>query len=645
MKLKYILCCTTLLALIGTAQEKQIEKANAKFDSYNFEDAIFSYEELIAKGYSTDDVYKNLGNANYFNANYEAAANWFGKLLALDSISIDPEYFYKYAQSLKSLKKYEASDAWMRKFEATKERDHRGQLFLKGEDYLSKIKENSGRYTIKNSGFNSKASDFAPSFNGSQLVFSTARDSGTTNKNIHQWTGKAFLNLYETAISEVQELQEAFPLSKKLNRKTHESSTTFTKDGNTMYFTRNNSENGSFARDDDGVSRLKIYKASLINNKWDNIVALPFNSDAYSAAHPTLSPDETKLYFASDMPGTIGASDIFMVAIHPDGSFGPPVNLGATINTEARETFPFITASNKLYFASDGHPGLGGLDIFALDLDILENGIIQNIGAPVNTEEDDFSFIINESNSRGYFASNRNEGLGSDDIYSFTENKPLNFSCITTLKGIVQDEKTKEILPDASLTVLNSKGEISTQGMSDSKGDFTLVGNCTKGDYTIVATKADYKETKFNFTNTGGAEISNLEITLTSSIDEAAIGDDLANKLNLEKIYFDFDKSVIRRDAKVILEKVVAYLNQYPNTKIRIGSHTDTRANDKYNLALSNRRAKATLNYLITQGIDANRLTAEGFGETQLTNNCENQTNCSEKEHQLNRRSEFIVIK
>jgi outer membrane protein OmpA-like peptidoglycan-associated protein len=645
MKLKYILCCTTLLALIGTAQEKQIEKANAKFDSYNFEDAIFSYEELIAKGYSTDDVYKNLGNANYFNANYEAAANWFGKLLALDSISIDPEYFYKYAQSLKSLKKYEASDAWMRKFETTKEQDNRGKLFLKSEDYLTKIKENSGRYTIKNSSINSKASDFAPSFNGSQLVFSTARDSGITSKNIHQWTGKAFLNLYEATINNDDNLTDLTSLSKKLNKKTHESSTAFTKDGKTMYFTRNNSENGSFTRDDDGVSRLKIYKATLIDKQWVNITELPFNSDSYSVAHPTLSPDESKLFFASDMPGTLGASDIFMVAINPDGTYGTPVNLGAKINTEARETFPFITASNKLYFSSDGHPGLGGLDIFALDLETLENGVIQNVGTPVNSEEDDFTFIINESTRKGYFASNRKDGLGSDDIYSFVENTPLNFSCITMLRGIVKDEKTNEFLPDARFTVLNSNGEIITQGMSDSQGNFTLEGDCTKGDYTIVASKTDYKKTTINFTNKGEAEITNLEIALKSSIDEAAMGDDLAKKLNLEKIYFDFDKANIRRDAQVVLEKVVAYLKQYPNTNIQIGSHTDARGNDNYNLSLSNRRAKATLQYLITQGIDKNRLSAQGYGETNLTNNCDNTTKCSEEEHQLNRRSVFLVIK
>ena len=645
MKLKYIVIFTTLLTIIGNAQEKQIEKGNELFDNFVYQEAIASYEELIAKGYSNEEVYKNLGNANYFNANYEAAAGWFEKLLSLDNTTIDAEYFYKYAQSLKSLKKYKESDDWMRKFETAKTQDNRGKLLLKSEDYLTKIKENSGRYTIKNSSINSKASDFAPSFNGLQLVFSTARDSGITSKNIHQWTGKAFLNLYEATINNDDNLIDLTPLSKKLNKKTHESSTAFTKDGKTMYFSRNNSENGAFSRDEQGVSRLKIYKATLIDKQWDNITELPFNSDSYSVAHPTLSPDESKLFFASDMPGTLGASDIFMVAINPDGTYGTPVNLGAKINTEARETFPYISASNKLYFASDGHPGLGGLDIFALDLETLENGVIQNVGAPVNSEEDDFTFIINESTRKGYFASNRKDGLGSDDIYSFVENTPLNFSCITMLRGIVKDEKTNEFLPDTRLTVLNADGETVIQGVSDSQGNFTLEGDCTKGDYFIVTTKADYKETKFNFTNKGEAEITNLEIALKSSIDEAVTGDDLAKKLNLEKIYFDFDKANIRRDAQVVLEKVVAYLRQYPNTNIQIGSHTDARGNDNYNLSLSNRRAKATLQYLITQGIDKNRLSAQGYGETNLTNNCDNTTKCSEEEHQLNRRSVFLVIK
>ncbi|SMC60491.1 OmpA family protein [Cellulophaga tyrosinoxydans] len=645
MKLKYIVICTTLLTIVGNAQEKQIKKGNALFDNFIYQEAIASYEELIAKGYSNEDVYKNLGNANYFNANYEAAAGWFEKLVSLDNTTLDAEYFYKYAQSLKSLKKYKESDDWMRKFETAKSQDNRGRIFGKSEDYLSKIKENSGRYTIKSSSINSTASDFAPSFNGSQLVFSTARDSGITSKNIHQWTGKAFLNLYEATINNHENLTELTPLSKKLNKKTHESSTVFTKDGKTMYFTRNNSENGAFSRDEQGVSRLKIYKASLINNTWDNIIELPFNSDSYSVAHPTLSPDESKLYFASDMPGTLGASDIFMVNINDDGTYSTPINLGPKVNTEARETFPFISSSNKLYFASDGHPGLGGLDIFALDLNNLDNGVVLNVGAPVNSEEDDFTFIINESTRKGYFASNRKDGLGSDDIYSFVENTPLNFSCITILRGIVKDEKTSEFLPDTRLTVINAEGETVIQGVSDSNGNFTLEGDCTKGDYTIVAAKTDYNETTFNFTNSGESELNNLNISLKSSLDEAETGDDLAKKLNLEKIYFDFDKANIRRDAQAVLEKVVTYLKQYPNTNIQIGSHTDARGNDNYNLALSNRRAKATLQYLITQGIDENRLSAQGFGETNLTNNCDNTTKCSEEEHQLNRRSVFLVIK
>lgn len=641
MRLTHILPCIILSCYITYGQEK---KAETKFDNYAYSDAINSYESLVEKGYSSVDIYKNLGNANYFNAYYEEAAKWYGKLLELQDTTVDSEYYYKYAQTLKSLKKYEESDVWMTKFKNLKEQDNRSKLFSNQSNYRSNIEENSGRYTIENSYFNSNTSDFAPSFYESMLVFSTARDSGIARKNIHNWNGMSFLDLYVAPISKDDLGTESIKkFSKKLNKKTHESSTAFTKDGSTIYFTRNNSNNGSFSRDEDGVSRLKIYKATLKNDKWQNITELPFNNDSYSVAHPTLSPDESRLYFASDMPGTVGASDIFYVTINTDGSYSEPVNLGKKVNTEARETFPFITASNKLYFASDGHPGLGGLDVFAVDLNNLKGNKVQNVGTPLNSEEDDFSFVFDEENRKGYFASNRTGGKGGDDIYNFTETSPLEFSCSTLVTGVVKDKKTNAILPDTRLVILNSKGEKIGNTISESNGNYALKMKCNEGDYVLVANKTNYKEEKNNFKLTLDKDKNVVNVLLASSLEEALIGNDLTKTLNLEPIYFDFDKSYIRRDAKVVMEKVVDYLNQYPEAMIQIGSHTDSRANDNYNLALSKKRAKATREYLISQGIKAYRLNAEGYGETKLTNNCGNNTRCSENEHQNNRRSEFII--
>tara|TARA_R110002050_G_scaffold1281_1_gene9119 strand:+ start:1779 stop:3686 length:1908 start_codon:yes stop_codon:yes gene_type:complete len=634
-----------LTKMSSNAQDTKEKKAETSFENYAYSEAINSYENLVNQGFSSEEIFKNLGNANYFNANYKEAAEWYGKLMEVEGVTIDSEYLYKYAQTLKSLEKYKESDIWMLKFESAKNEDNRSKLFIQHTDYIHKIKKNSGRYNIKNSTINSSVSDFAPSINGSQLIFSSARDSGITTKNIHKWNSMPFLDLYIVSISESGAVDEPIPFSKNINKRTHESSTAFTKDGQTIYFTRNNSTNGSFDRDKEGISRLKIYKAILVNNQWKNITELPFNSDNYSVAHPTLSPDETKLYFASDMPGTLGASDIFMVTINKDGTYGTPENLGPSINTEARETFPFVTNSNKLYFASDGHPGLGGLDIFAIDLETLAKGYIQNVGTPVNSEEDDFSFIIDENSNIGYFASNRKNGKGGDDIYNFTENDPLNFTCKTIVTGLVKDRKMNSIIQNAKLVIRDKKGKTISNGVSDTNGYFSLSSECINEEYVIYASKTDYEEGSTPISIKNEYDTNNIIVFLTSTLEEAEKETDLAIQLNLKPIYFDFDKSLIRKDDQVVLAKVVSYLKQYPNTNIQIGSHTDARANDSYNLKLSKRRAKATLEYLITQGISASRLSSEGYGETKLTNNCDNNTKCSNEKHQVNRRSEFIVIK
>lgn len=295
-----------------------------------------------------------------------------------------------------------------------------------------------------------------------------------------------------------------------------------------MYFTRNNSTNGKFDRDDDGVSRLKIYRATKKNGDWQNIEELPFNSDDYSVAHPTLNQDESKLYFASDMPGTKGESDIFVVAIHTDGSFGtPPQNLGNKINTEARETFPFITASDILYFSSDGHPGLGGLDVFATDIKKDDSSII-NVGRPLNGEEDDFSFIIDETSGKGFFASNREGGLGNDDIYSFVETEPLNFSCQNSLTVIVKDAETEQPLANASINIYDQTKHLISSTLTNSQGAFSLEVDCGNSELRIVAEKEEYEQGQEIF-NVNETKNNTIELRLPKSIKSAPLGTDLAN--------------------------------------------------------------------------------------------------------------------
>ncbi len=642
-KLKYILCASLMVCAVVAAQDKKTKKAKENFESYSYVPAIESYEELVDKGYSEEDIFKNLGDANYQNANYSEAANWYSKLFAMEGATVAAEYMYRYAQSLKSSEEYEASNIWMQKYQAAKQADVRAKKIAGNPDYLKRIENNSGRYAIKSLALNSNASDFAPSFKGEQLVFSTARDSGTVSRKIHTWNNQPFTNLYAASASANGDFGPVTKLS-SLNKKTHETSAVFTKDGTTVYFTRNNSENGNFSRDAEGVSRLKIYRANLQNGVWTNITELPFNGDNYSTAHPALSPDERKLYFASDMEGTIGASDIFVAELNEDGSVGAPKNLGDIINTEARETFPFVTASNVLYFASDGHPGLGGLDVFATRIEDMSNLYIVNVGKSVNSEQDDFSFIINDETKKGFFASNRDGGMGSDDIYGFTETKEIDLTCNTLVEGIIKDEETGEPLVGAKVAILNSTGEIISASISGDNGTFTLEGDCRDGDYQVVVSKDEYDDASTVFKVVRANDTSGVEIALTKTIKRAAVGTDLVEFLALRPVYFDLDKAAIRPDASATMLKVIEYMNLFPDIKIQIQSHTDAKAGKSYNQRLSQRRADNTVTYLVANNMDASRVSAKGFGESKLANDCIDWTKCTPEKNEENRRSEFIVV-
>ncbi len=640
----FLLCATIMATMSVFSQNKKTKKADDNFKSHAYAIAIEDYKNLVDQGYDNTEIYKRLGDANYRNANYSEAANWYSKLFMIENATIDAKYMYKYAQSLKSSKEYEASTIWMQKYRSTKTVEERSKRFLQNPNYLENIEKNSGRYDIINLAINSKSSDFSPAFKGEQLVFSTARDTGYVSKRVHTWNNAPFTNLYTATPNANGDFTKASPLS-SLNKRTHEASAIFTKDGSTVYFTRNNSSNGKFARDLNGVSRLKIYRAELKDEKWINITELPFNSDEFSVAHPALSPDEKKLYFASNMPGTLGESDIFVVAINEDGSFGTPNNLGTSINTEARETFPFISESNVLYFASDGRPGLGGLDVFAAKLNDLDDLTVLNVGKPVNSEQDDFSFIINDQTRRGFFTSNRDGGKGSDDIYAFEENKALSFKTKTVIVGITTDQDKGIPLEGAQIILLDKEGKKLSEVLTKADGSFVFDSKYNFDDYIISANGEGYEKREVSFSAENKKDTTRVEVQLKKILKRAPVGTDLAKFLNLNPVYFDLDKSVIRPDAAKTFDAVISYLNVFQDIKIQIQSHTDVKASSAYNMQLSTKRAKSTLNYLIDKGIHPDRLTSKGFGETKLVNDCVTLAKCTDERHEENRRSEFIVLK
>jgi outer membrane protein OmpA-like peptidoglycan-associated protein/tetratricopeptide (TPR) repeat protein len=639
--IKYI-TILSVLALNSYAQSRDVKKADKQYDKFAYIDATKTYERIANKGYKSADMFQKIANAYFFNAELDKAAKWYGELFAMNT-ELQPEYYYRYAQSLKAVGDYKKADEMMRLFNTNSSEDLRGKMFKDKQNYMDEIKANSGRYNIEDAGINSKYSDYGSAFSGTKLVFTSSRDTGSFSQKKHKWTNQYFTNLYSSDPTPEGTLAAPEKFAKNVNSKFHEATPVFTKDGNTMYFTRNNFNNGTKGKDANKITLLKIYKATLIENRWQNATELPFNSDSYSVAHPMLSPDEKTLYFASDMPGTKGQSDLWKVSISGDGSFGTPENLGTSINTEGRETFPLLTDENELYFATDGHPGLGGLDIFMARMN--PDGSFQypiNIGAPANSPKDDFAYLIDTKTRKGFLSSNRDGGQGYDDIYKFLETRKL--ICDQELSGLVTDLETGEILPNTKVTLFDEKFTIIEEVTSDDKGFYKFKSvECGK-TYYVRAEKEKYntKEQRITISKTTGK--TDLPIQLEKTVKPVTVGDDLAKAFGIKMIYFDLDKWNIRPDAALELEKILDVMNQYPTMKIDVRSHTDCRASFKYNEKLSDRRAKSTMAWLVKNGVEESRLTGKGYGETQLVNKCADDVKCSEEEHQANRRSEFIIM-
>ena len=500
--------------------------------------------------------------------------------------------------------------------------------------------DSEARFEVELASFNSKASDFGSAFYGEGVVFSSDRDSSVVVNRRHLSNGKRlpFYQLFSSKAGDSSSLK----MNRDVNKKYHESTVSISKDGNTMYFTRSNYYKGSFKTDDKGTNHLKIYKATKEDGLWSNVEELPFNSDQYSVAHPALNDKEDRLYFASDMPGSIGGSDIYYVSISDTG-YGAPQNMGSVINTSGNDTFPFMSSKGDLYFSSDGHSGKGGLDVFVSPKEE-DYTTIYNLGLPVNTSSDDFGFIINDENKKGFLTSNREGGLGGDDIYTILETSPLKIVCEGMLSGTVTDENGVAIY-GATIILKDKEGVELSRINSDAKGIYSFPIDCNNVAYTVLGEQKAYESDSETVTVTRKEKDQKVALVLKSEEKPVVVGTDLAKELKLNPIYFDTGKATIRPDAALELDKVIAYMNKHPEVKVEVRSHTDSRGSSSSNLRLSDRRAKSTAKYIADHsGFSLTRISGKGFGESQLLNHCKNGVKCSNEEHQINRRSEFIVI-
>ena len=590
---------------------QNLKRANNLFERRSYLEAAKLFEDEEPK---TQEIYEKLGDCYYFNNEMKQASYYYKILLSNYSETVNPTYFYKYSEALKGINDFEEADLWLQKYyKATQQEPEETIETLSYFEILnSSIKR---PYELHKISSNSSGSDFGTAFYGNTIVFSSTRNDGP----LYDWNQQPYLDLFQADRTATGDLVNVRPFSEEINTKMHESNAVFTKDGKTMYFTRNNYIDGKKGKDAEKVSHLKIYKAQLIDGKWTNITALPFNSATYSTEHPALSPNEKQLYFASDMPGTIGSFDLFVVEIDENGGFSSPKNLGPTINTEFREQFPFISSNNTLYFASDGHFGMGGLDVFKSKI---TNGNFEkpiNLSNIINSNLDDFALIIDEDTEIGYFSSNRADGLGNDDIYYFTQLQLFH------VQGLVQNKKTMELLPGARVTLLNSNNEVIAETTANNDAFYSLkIDKNTK--YKLKATQKLYVPYEIEFTTDSKGNIDKdiqLLLDLFEDTEENIVMENNKTQIKIAPVYFDSNKWNIKKEAALELDNVVAVMKKHPTMEIEIGAHTDCWGKADYNLTLSDKRANSVRAYLVSQGIATERVKSVGYGETQPLNDCD----------------------
>ncbi|CAL2104461.1 OmpA-like domain-containing protein [Tenacibaculum sp. 190130A14a] len=614
--------------------------ADRYFNEFAYKKSAELYKVIYDKGDDSYLVLSRLGDSHYFNFEFDLAEKYYKNLMSSYMSVASPKHVFRYAQVLKSNGKIKESDKWLLKLKDLGE-DSRAEALENNMDYFVEYSNKPKTYiNIHNIASNTKYSDFGGFLYDNNLYFASAKPKSDKDKKLYRWNRQPFINIYKTEKKEIKEDKvldvEDANLIEELSSKYHESNLVITKDGNTAYFTRDNFDGKRLRGDKDRVSHLKIYKVQKIGDYWGDIVELPFNSEDYSCGHPALSPDEKTLYFVSDMGNGLGATDIYKVSILENNSFGEPINLGKNVNTEGREMFPFIKNDGTLFFASDGHLGLGGLDIFESKFENQKYTAPINVGTPVNGPFDDFAFVINNDDTHGFFSSNRKGGVGDDDIYSFTI-----YNCKEDITGIVSDSRTGAPISEVLVQLMNEKGEPIEEQQTDTSGAYVFKKIDCEKNFVVVVSKENYRnKTKDTQTLDVNKQTIVENIQLESLIVE--------NQIVINPIYFDFDLYNIREDAEYELEHIVSVLNNNPDLVIKIESHTDSRGTKEYNRNLSSNRAKSTRDYIISRGILPERIeSAIGYGEDKLLNDCNdtNQSKCTEEEHQKNRRSYFYIVK
>lgn len=719
--------------LFCNAQSNTLKNANKHFEKFEFKSAAGLYEKVLKKNNSINEAIHNIAFSYYKINDLHNAEKWFAKAVILNDAK--PEEFLLYAEILEENNQNEEAKKWFIKYNSLTGKDNIGKRYIESLTHMSDYYEDSANYKISLvKELSSSGSDFSPCYYKNGILYVSERDHDKFSTSEFMWDRSHYLDLYYAEFDnrETPTFKKEHPFNSKLNSKYHEGPVALNKDQNFIVFTRNNFYQNKTQLSKDGINKLKLFYDEYKNGKWQKIQNFPFNSNDYSCGHPALTANGKTMYFVSDMPGSIGGTDIWKSNFE-NGNWSKPENLGNTINTEGNEMFPILVNDSVFYFSSNGLGGLGGLDIFTMPYNLGKFGALKNIGAPINSNHDDFGLIYNSQNSTGFFTSNReNKEGGSDDIYFFKKqaytlivnvidhntNKPLpngavayslngkKYNLVTNDKGkakiilnpestysfvssyrcyldkqmtisstdnnakknleltipmipivytvvaVVYDNESKLIIPETQIKIQNPNNSNTTlkAGLTNLKGSISETIQPLNDKFElkleITLNKKNYLAKTEIFESVFGNE---PVITIPLYMDKIAIGTEVGKLIDIKPIYFDLDKALIRSDAAAELDKMVKVMQENPGIVIELGSHTDCRAVAKYNMQLSDKRAKASADYIISKGIDKKRIYGKGYGETQLLNNCAcegaNTNNCSEEQHQLNRRTEFKIVK
>lgn len=626
---KIILSAIAFTLILGSCTKALYKKGVKNYDKHAYHKSIENFEKYLSKKDEPADAQIKLANAYRLVNDVPNAEKWFSKVVQLPES--EPSNMFYYGKLLMGVGKYDEAKIWLSKYLEKVPDDFVAEMLLVSCKSLNSFKQDTTLFTLKEVEIPEIATGFGQTPYDNGIMF-TADKATFRNSNTSNWTGRSYLDIYFSAKDESGKWLSPMLLKGDVNGRYHEGPACFSKDGKVVYFTRSNYIKKKMKKSSKEENNLKIFRAELVGDKWTNVTEASFNSDEYSCGHPTLADDGKTLYFISDMPGGMGGTDIYKTVC--DGaSCSKPENLGSTINTSGNEMFPYIHNDGTFYFSSDAHNNLGGLDVFMTYYDGRKWLQVENLNYPLNTSKDDFAFVMNNDNKTGYVSSNRS---ADDKIYEITKNDPT-----FILSGYVnQKGKPNQAIDSAIIEIENLTTKSKEMLLTNKAGNYKLKLNA-KCEYIVKAWKPMY------FTTTPakpfcmiGKKISE-NFTANFELDEIII----EKPIVLENIYYDLDKWFIRPDAAIELDRLVQVMVNNPKLHIELSSHTDSRAGDQYNLVLSDKRAKAAVEYIVSKGIDKKRMKWKGYGESRLVNHCKNNVECSEDEHQKNRRTEFKATK